>query len=133
MLGRDEIIARGYETLWREALESDEIGCKSCGAQELYWAPSLERWICRHCSARTGLRCGSFMENSNLPIWVWLHVAYSIIEKGEQEFDPAYVYREIGQVRLKQLQKATLRIKAALKKPRQRRLLYYVYEQIQWR
>ena len=56
--------------------ESKGIVCRKCGSTSHYWIDSLSRWQCKKCRKSVGLKCGTVMENSNLPYKTWLWGIY---------------------------------------------------------
>ena len=116
MLGlKEEIKARNYAGYWREALEQQGRCCKRCQEKALSWAPSQQRWICKRCKTRTGLRCGTFMEHSPVPVWAWLHVALAVWQEGPG-VDQIRLYQEIGELRLGAIRKCVARVKEAIER-----------------
>ncbi len=64
--------------------EAAGIHCKKCGSERHYWLKSKWQWQCSNCDFRTGLRSGSFMENSKLPFLKWYKsmILFSFSKKG---------------------------------------------------
>ncbi|MDR9374869.1 MAG: hypothetical protein RI842_05185 [Schleiferiaceae bacterium] len=112
---KEEIKARNYAGYWREALEQQGRRCKSCQGKALNWAPSQQRWICKRCKTRTGLRCGTFMEHSPVPVWAWLHVALAVWQEGPG-VDQIRLYQEIGELRLGAIRKCVGRVNRAIER-----------------
>ena len=57
-------------------------GCPRCGERNGHWL-SRRRWECSACRLQVGLRCGSVMEGSRLPLRIWFMAI------GEVLADPA--------------------------------------------
>lgn len=47
------------------------INCKGCGCKEHYWLKSKKQFQCKECRFRTGIKNGTLLECSNLPIGKW--------------------------------------------------------------
>lgn len=64
--------------------ESKGIFCKKCKSTQHYWIESLSRWQCKSCRKSLSLKCGTIMENSNLPYKTWLWGIYfcTLTKKG---------------------------------------------------
>ena len=64
--------------------ESKVIVCRKCGGINHYWIDSLSRWQCKVCRKSISLKCGTIMENSNLPFKTWLWGIYfsTLTKKG---------------------------------------------------
>lgn len=56
--------------------ESKGIVCRKCGSTLHYWIEKLSRWQCKSCRKSLSLKCGTIMENSNLPYKTWLWGIY---------------------------------------------------------
>lgn len=44
------------------------VFCKKCNGSAHYWLKRKSKWQCKYCKFRTGLKSGSIMKNSNLPV-----------------------------------------------------------------
>lgn len=64
--------------------ESKGIVCRKCSSVDHYWIESLSRWQCKGCRKSVSLKCGTIMENSNLPYKTWLWGIYfsTLTKKG---------------------------------------------------
>lgn len=69
---------------FRTQREKQGIVCRKCGCEHHYWIASIAKWECSKCKYRTGLKCGTVMENSNLDyrIWLWALYLVSLTKKG---------------------------------------------------
>ena len=47
------------------------IACRSCKCKTFYWLKSKKQFQCKDCGVRQGIKCGTLLENSNLPIGKW--------------------------------------------------------------
>jgi transposase-like protein len=56
----------------REKRLSMGLKCKKCGHTEHYFRKGDLKFECKKCHSRQGLRAGTVMENTNLPIRYWL-------------------------------------------------------------
>lgn len=50
--------------------EKEGIICK-CGGKEHYWLKAKKQFQCKNCGFRTGIKKGTLMESSNLPLKKW--------------------------------------------------------------
>jgi len=64
--------------------EKAGIICNKCKGTSHLWIVKQNRWQCRNCKYRTGLKCGTVMENSNLSykLWLWGLYLMSLTKKG---------------------------------------------------
>lgn len=69
---------------FRGKREQEGIKCRKCGGERHFWINSISKWQCVKCKHRTGLKCGTVMENSNLDyrIWLWALFLASLTKKG---------------------------------------------------
>lgn len=69
---------------FKEKRESEGIICSRCGGGRHFWMESVSKWQCVKCAHRTGLKCGTVMENSNLDYrtWLWALFLTSLTKKG---------------------------------------------------
>ena len=72
------------KNFFRETREATGLKCRRCGGERHFWIHSISKWQCVKCKYRTGLKCGTVMENSNLNyrIWLWALFLTSLTKKG---------------------------------------------------
>ncbi len=57
---------------YKEQREKKGIICYQCQhPDEFYWLKGKDQWQCKKCKCRTGLRRGTVMHASNLPVKFW--------------------------------------------------------------
>jgi hypothetical protein len=78
--------------------EKNGVLCQKCNCTSHLWIAKQNRWQCRKCKYRTGLKYGTVMENSNLSykIWLWGLYLMSLTKKG---FSALEMQRLIGHKR----------------------------------
>src|SRR5690606_39207693 len=69
--------------------------CKRCRSERHYWLGNKKVFQCSGCGFRTSLKSGTVMENSNLPIRVWL-LAMTFITATKKNFSAAELQRQLG-------------------------------------
>ena len=57
--------------------------CRSCNCSTYYWLKSKKQFQCKACGARQGIKCGTLLENSNLPIYKW-YEAFHIMNSSKK-------------------------------------------------
>ncbi len=69
---------------FKEEREAAGIICRKCKGSHHYWISSVSRWQCKKCRSAISLKCGTVMENSNLPYkkWLWAIYFMSLTKKG---------------------------------------------------
>ena len=77
----NEQVCRDY---FKQQREGKGITCKQCGHTSHLWIDKQNKWQCRKCKYRTGLKYGTVMENSNLNyrLWLWALYLMSLTKKG---------------------------------------------------
>jgi len=71
-------------TAVKEQRLSMGVKCKNCGHGEHYFRKGDLKFECKKCHSRQGLRAGTVMENTNLPIRYWLLAVHlmTVTKKG---------------------------------------------------
>jgi ribosomal protein L37AE/L43A len=59
-------------SILRQIREQEGIVCAKCGGTDHTWKKSKSVWECQVCGYQTGLRNGTIMEESHLPVRYWL-------------------------------------------------------------
>ena len=54
--------------------------CPRCGWRRGYWLANRRRWQCAACSRQFGIRSGTVLEGSSLPLKTWLVAIQTILE-----------------------------------------------------
>jgi len=73
----NEQVCRNY---LRDLRISQGVTCRKCGHDQHYWKSDKEQFQCKKCQHRTGLKCGTVMENSNLPVSVWFEAMFLMLQ-----------------------------------------------------
>lgn len=82
----------------REEREKIGVVCRKCAKTDHYWLNSLNMFQCKNCCFRTGLKNGTVMENSKLPIRTWL-LALTLISATKKGFSALELQRQMGHSR----------------------------------
>jgi len=81
ILFTDEVEAKKF---WMAKRIEAGICCSNCNSKELRWDSSHNSWVCRDCNKSFTIRSGTVMQDSNLPIRVWLKAMHlmTLTKKG---------------------------------------------------
>jgi len=82
----------------REKRLSMSLKCKKCGHMEHYFRKGDLKFECKKCHGRQGLRAGTVMENTNLPIRYWL-LSIHLMTVTKKGFSALEMQRLIGHKR----------------------------------
>lgn len=74
------------------------VECKKCQNTNHYWMKSIERFQCTECGARTSLRSGTVMEDSNLPFRMWFIVLH-LMSSTKKSISAKEMQRQLGHKR----------------------------------
>lgn len=85
-------------TAIKEKRLSMGVKCKKCGHEEHYFRKGDLKFECKKCHGRQGLRAGTVMENTNLPIRYWL-MAIHLMTVTKKGFSALEMQRLIGHKR----------------------------------
>jgi hypothetical protein len=80
---------------YRRAREKQGIVCKKCGCNHHWWIKAKEMWQCSECNFRTSLKCGTIMENSNLPIRMW-YIAMAFMSYSKKGLSAKELQRQLS-------------------------------------
>ena len=58
--------------------EKDGVTCRKCQGTEHYWLETKRQFQCKKCRFRTGIKSGTLLENSKLPIKKWYEAFHFI-------------------------------------------------------
>ena len=75
--------------------ESQGIVCDKCGCTHHYWKSYRNQWQCKKCGHRTGLKAGTVMHSSKLPLLTWF-IAIHLITSTKKSFSAAELQRQLG-------------------------------------
>ena len=83
---------------FREVKEKQGIVCRKCGCKRHYWKASKEMFQCAKCGHRQGLRAGTVMHASKLPLRYWF-IAMHLLTATKNSFSAAELKRQVGHKR----------------------------------
>lgn len=83
---------------FRVQREAEGLRCKKCGCEHHYWLKAKWQWQCSNCDFRTGLRSGSMMEHSKLPLRKW-YLAMAFMSFSKKGISAAEMQRQLGHAR----------------------------------
>ena len=75
--------------------EEQGVVCPKCGCTHHYWKSYRNQWECKECGHRTGLKTGTVMHSSNLPLMIWF-IAIHLITSTKKSFSAAELQRQLG-------------------------------------
>ena len=82
----------------KEQREQAGIVCSKCGCTHHYWKSYRNQWQCKQCGHRTGLKAGTVMHGSNLPLLYWF-IAIHLLPSTKKSFSAAELQRQLGHKR----------------------------------
>ena len=82
----------------KEQREQTGIVCSKCGCTHHYWKSYRNQWQCKQCGHRTGLKAGTVMHGSNLPLMYWF-IAIHLLTSTKKSFSAAELQRQLGHKR----------------------------------
>ncbi len=82
----------------KEQREQAGITCSKCGCIHHYWKSYRNQWQCKQCGHRTGLKAGTVMHGSNLPLLYWFIVIH-LLTSTKKSFSAAELQRQLGHKR----------------------------------
>lgn len=77
--------------------ERDKIGvkCQRCGYTDHYWIKAVWSYECKSCRARTSLRSGTIMQNSNLSFMIWYKTMF-LMTTTKKGFSSKEIQKQLG-------------------------------------
>lgn len=94
--------------------EKSGIFCKKCEkVTHHYWFSGAKFFECRHCRRRSSLKSGTVMENSKLPLQVWM-LAFTFISATKKGFSCLEFQRQLGLSRYETAFKLMHKIRAVM-------------------
>jgi ribosomal protein L37E len=82
----------------KEQRSQQGIICKKCAGSRHYWLENKHSFQCANCGFRTSIRSGTVMENSNLPIRIWM-MAITFITATKKGFSAIELQKQLGMKR----------------------------------
>lgn len=75
--------------------EEQGIVCPKCGCTHHYWKSYRNQWECKECGHRTGIKSGTVMHSSNLPLLTWF-IAIHLVTSTKKSFSASELQRQLG-------------------------------------
>lgn len=82
----------------KEQRSQQGVICKKCTGSRHYWLENKHSFQCASCGFRTSIRSGTVMENSNLPIRIWM-MAITFITATKKGFSASELQKQLGMKR----------------------------------
>ena len=82
----------------KEQRSQQGVICKKCTGSRHYWLENKHSFQCASCGFRTSIRSGTVMENSNLPIRIWM-MAITFITATKKGFSASELQKQPGMKR----------------------------------
>ena len=109
------------------------IFCKKCEkVTHHYWFSGAKFFECRHCRRRSSLKSGTVMENSKLPLQVWM-LAFMFISATKKGFSCLEFQRQLGLSRYETAFTLMHKIRAVMGRRDSLYLLKDMVEYDEWR
>jgi transposase-like protein len=105
----------------KRRLELPSWRCARCGSHRGGWLAARQRWQCTECKRQQGLRCGTIMERSPLPLVTWFLAIRTVLTAPEVR--AAELAETIGLARQKTVQSMITKIQGAIASPQACELL----------
>ena len=82
-------------TYFKAKREAQGVVCAKCGCVHHKWKSYRNQWECKQCGHRTGLKAGTVMHSSKLPLITWF-IAIHLITSTKKSFSAAELKRQLG-------------------------------------
>ncbi len=82
----------------RSIREKNGIVCSKCGNKHHWWVKDKKKWICSSCRHETGLRSGTVMHSSKLPLCYWF-ISMHLLTATKKSFSAVELQRQLGHKR----------------------------------
>tara|TARA_B110000046_G_scaffold39778_1_gene43894 strand:- start:119 stop:589 length:471 start_codon:yes stop_codon:yes gene_type:complete len=97
----------------RTQRELECILCKKGKKENHYWLIAKWQWQCSSCGFRTGLRSGTMMEHSNLPVRTW-YLAMAFMSFSKKGISAIELSRQLGKHKYDSVWKLMHKIRNAM-------------------
>lgn len=98
---------------FREYREKNGITCPHCGCTGHYYISSIQKFQCKNCGHRQGLRANTVMHYSKLPFRYWF-IAMHYITSTKNAFSAAEIQRQLGHEYYRPIWNMMQKIRASL-------------------
>ena len=98
---------------FREYREKNGITCPHCGCTGHYYISSIQKFQCKNCGHRQGLRANTVMHYSKLPFRYWF-IAMHYITSTKNAFSAAEIQRQLGHEYYRPIWNMMLKIRKAM-------------------
>lgn len=98
---------------FREYREQSGIVCPKCGCTAHYYLNSSQKFQCKNCNHRQGLRANTVMHYSKLPFRYWF-LAMWLISNTKNSFSAAEIQRQLGHQYYRPIWNMMLKIRSVL-------------------
>lgn len=71
------------------------VKCPVCGCEAHYYISTIEKFQCKNCNHRQGLRANTVMHHSRLPFRYWF-LAFQLVTSTKNSFSAAEIQRQLG-------------------------------------
>jgi transposase-like protein len=105
----------------RRRIDSAAWRCPQCKNSNVHWIATRERWQCAGCNRQVGLRTGTIMEHSQLPLATWFRAI--IVVMSDLSVGPGQLQEQLDIHRLATVRRMLSTIRSALSSPDADRLL----------
>lgn len=78
--------------------QKNGIVCSKCGNKHHWWIKNKKKWICSSCRHETGLRSGTVMHSSKLPLRYWF-ISMHLLTATKKSFSVVELQRQLGHKR----------------------------------
>jgi len=103
------------EEYLKKRLQHASWPCPGCGSANGHWLPSRRCWECGRCRRQTGLRIGTVMQGSPIPLLKWFLAIQSLLI--DPRTSTAEVGRRIGIDRDATVRRLIKKIRSAIASP----------------
>jgi hypothetical protein len=100
------------EAYLAERFRAGKFSCPACGSSHGYFLAGRRAWECGGCRLQSGLRCGTVMARSPLPLWPWFEMVRWLVWR--PTIRVAALAQRIGIARLATVRGMAARVHEAL-------------------
>ena len=95
--------------------EQQGIVCPKCGCTKHYWLKAKNKWQCSQCEYRTGIKSGTMMSNSKLPLRKW-YLAMAFMTYTKKGISASELQRQLSHSRYESVWSMMHKIRTAMGK-----------------